>query len=112
MCSSDLGWPRSLANRAEALVRGVRVPVVGNVAMDAIMLDVTDVPGAAVTVDDEVTLIGRQGDDEITANDLARARGTISREVVTALSRRLPRVYDAAAGISGVRTLVREVRRA
>jgi alanine racemase len=99
------GWPRSLSNRAEALVRGVRAPIVGNVAMDAVMVDVTDVPGAPVSVDDEFVLLGRQGDEQITAADLARARTTNSWEVVTAMSRRLPRVYDAAAGAVGVRTL-------
>ena len=106
------GWPRALSNRAEALVRGHRVPILGNVAMDAVMADVTDVPGLPVTVDDEFVLIGRQGDDAITAGDVALTRGTISREVVTGLSRRLPRVYDAAAGVAGIRTLVSEGRRA
>ena len=100
------GWPRSLSNRTEALVRGVRVPQVGNVAMDATMIDVTDVPGPPVTTADEVVLIGRQGDEAITVADLARLRTTNSWEVVTAMSRRLPRVYDAAAGPVGVRSLV------
>ncbi|MEO7663559.1 MAG: alanine racemase, partial [Candidatus Limnocylindrales bacterium] len=100
------GWSRSLSNRAEALVRGRRVPLVGNVAMDAVMADVTDVPGSPVGVDDEFTLIGRQGGDEITAADVARARTTNSWEVVTAMSRRLPRVYHAGSGPEGVRTLV------
>jgi alanine racemase len=99
------GWPRSLSNNAQALVRGVRVPLVGNVAMDACMFDVTDVPGAPVTVDDEFVLLGAQGDDRITAGDLARARTTNSWEVVTGTSRRLSRVYDASAGAVGVRTL-------
>ncbi len=100
------GWPRELSNRAEALVRGSRVPLVGNVAMDAIMADVTDVPGPPVTVDDEFVLIGRQGAEAIWPGDLARTRTTISREVATNLSRRLPRVYHAAAGLTGVRTLL------
>jgi alanine racemase len=99
------GWPRSLSNRAEALVRGVRVPLVGNVAMDASMFDVTDVPGPPVGVDDEFVLLGRQGRETITAGDLARARTTNSWEVVTTSSRRLPRVYDAPAGVVGARTL-------
>jgi alanine racemase len=99
------GWPRSLSNRADALVRGVRVPIVGNVAMDAVMVDVTDVPGPPVGVDDEFVLLGAQGGDRITAGDLARARTTNSWEVVTAAARRLPRVYDAEAGAVGVRTL-------
>ncbi|MEO5703390.1 MAG: alanine racemase [Candidatus Limnocylindrales bacterium] len=100
------GWPRALSNRASALVRGRRVPLVGTVAMDAVMADVTDVPGLPVSVDDEFVLIGAQGDDRITAAELASARGTISWEVVTALSRRLPRVYHAASVPRETRTLV------
>ena len=100
------GWPRALTNRASALVRGRRVPIVGNVAMDAVMVDVTDVPGPPVTVDDEFVLLGQQGSESITSGELAQARTTISREVVTGLSRRLPRVYHAAAGLTGVRTLL------
>ena len=100
------GWPRSLSNRAEALVRGVRVPLVGNVAMDAVMADVTDVPGPAITPDDEFVLLGRQGDDEISAGDVAQSRTTNSWEVVTTMSARLTRVYHAPAGLTGVRPLV------
>lgn len=100
------GWPRSLSNRADALVRGRRVPLVGNVAMDAVMADVTDVPGDPVTTDDEFVLLGRQGSESIDAADLARLRTTNSWETVTSLSRRLPRVYDAGPGPEGVRTLV------
>jgi alanine racemase len=99
------GWPRSLSNRAEALVRGTRVPVVGNVAMDATMIDVTDVPGRPVDVDDEVVLIGAQGASEIAAAEVARWRTTNSWEVVTAMSGRLTRVYDAPAGLTGSRAL-------
>ena len=91
------GFPRVLSNRAEALVRGRRVPLVGNVAMDAVMADVTDVPGRPVTVDDEFVLIGTQGSQTIALEDLARLRTTNTWETVTALSRRLPRVYHAAA---------------
>ena len=100
------GWPRSLSNRAQALVRGRRVPLVGNVAMDAVMADVTDVPGSPVGVDDEFVLLGAQGDDRITAAEVAAERGTISWEVVTSLSRRLPRVYHAASLPRETRTLV------
>lgn len=99
------GWRRVLTDRASALVRGVRVPLVGRVAMDAIMADVTGVPGAPVTEDDEFVLLGCQGDLCITAHDLASACGTISYEVVTAMSRRLARVYHAAGSVVGVRTL-------
>ncbi len=100
------GWSRALSNRADALVRGGRVPLVGNVAMDAVMADVTDVPGPPVTVADEFVLIGRQGQVEIAAADVARARTTNTWEVVTAMAQRLPRVYHAASGPVAVRTLV------
>jgi alanine racemase len=100
------GWPRALSNRAEVLVRGGRAPLVGNVAMDAIMADVTDVPGEAVTVRDEFVLIGEQGGERIGVADVARARETNSWEVVTSLAARLPRVYHAASVPRETRTLV------
>ena len=87
----------------EALVRGRRVPLVGTVAMDAVMADVTDVPG--ITPEDEFVLLGRQGDEEITAEQLARARNTIPWEVATGMSYRLPRVYHAGSVLMGMRTL-------
>ena len=99
------GWPRSLSNRAEALVRGLRVPLVGNVAMDGVMADVTDVPGPPVDAADEFVLIGAQEGDGITATDIAAARGTNSWEVLTGLSARLPRVYHAASVPRELRTL-------
>ncbi len=100
------GWARALSNRADALVRAVRAPIVGNVAMDAVMVDVTDVPGPEVGVDDEFVLIGRQGTASISAADVALARGTNTWEVVTTMARRLPRVYHAASGPVAVRSLV------
>jgi len=100
------GWPRSLSNRASALVRGRRVPIVGNVAMDAITVDVTDVPGPPVDIGDEFVLLGRQGDLSIDAGELALTRTTNSWEVVTAMSGRMPRVYHSAAGPLVVRTLM------
>ena len=105
------GWPRSLSNRTAALVRGRRVPLVGNVAMDAVMADVTDVGGPPVTVDDEFVLIGAQGDAAIPVTELAALRATNSWEVVTGMSARLPRVYHAPSGPRGIRTLVMEKHR-
>jgi alanine racemase len=99
------GWRRALSDRADALVRGVRVPLVGRVAMDAVMADVTGVPGAPVTEDDEFVLLGTQATERITALELASACGTISYEIVTGMSRRLARVYHAAGSASGARTL-------
>jgi alanine racemase len=99
------GWPRALSNRAEALVRGHRVPLVGTVAMDAVMADVTDLPGPPVTLDDEFVLIGRQAGAEISVAQVAQARTTISWEVVSGMARRLPRVYHAGLVPLSVRTL-------
>ena len=100
------GWRRFLSDSSTALVRGVRVPLVGRVAMDAVMADVTDVPGEPVTERDEFVLLGEQGRERITARDLAAAGGTISYEIVTGMSRRLPRVYHAAGSPVETRTLV------
>jgi alanine racemase len=99
------GWHRVLTGAASALVRGIRVPLVGRVSMDAVMADVTDVPGDPVDEDDEFVLIGRQGAARITAYEVASAGGTISYEVVTGVSRRVARVYHAAGSVAGLRTL-------
>ena len=102
------GLHRAWTSRVQALVRGHAVPVVGTVAMDAIMADVTDVPPPPVTVDDEFVLLGQQGTRTITAADLARAGTTISWEVLAGMARRLPRVYYAAARAVGLRTLTED----
>ena len=99
------GWSRALSNRASALVRGRRVPLVGNVAMDAVMADVTDVPGPPGRRDDEFVLIGRDGGERITALDLAQARTTNTGRSSPGWLGALPRVYHAAAGPVGLRTL-------
>ncbi len=99
------GWSRRLSNRAVAIVRGELVPLVGNVAMDAVMADVTDVPGRPVDETDEFVLLGAAGGHRISAASMARERTTNTWEVVTGMARRLPRVYHAAAGPVGLRTL-------
>ncbi len=85
------GYPRTLSNNADVLVRGRRCPIVGLVSMDAITIDVTDVPG--VQIGDEAVLIGAQGEERITVEELAARAGTIVEEIVARLTRRLPRVY-------------------
>jgi alanine racemase len=85
------GYSRLLSNRAEVLVRGRRARIVGRICMDQCMVDVTHIPG--VQVGDEVVLIGKQGDEEITADELAERMGTINYEVVTILGKRIPRIY-------------------
>ena len=92
----------------DPLVRGQRVPVVGTVAMDAVMVDVTNVPGPPVTVDDEFTLIGQQGDEAIGAAEVAQWGNTISHEIFTAMSARVPRVYYAAAKAVELRQVASE----
>jgi alanine racemase len=100
------GWTRLAWQGASALVRGRRVPLVGTVAMDAVAADVTDVPGVGPA--DEFVLLGAQAGDRITAGELARLRTTISWEVLTSMAYRLPRVYHAETGPTGVRTLAGE----
>lgn len=85
------GYDRLLSNRGVALVRGQRVPVVGRVSMDLITLDVTDVD--VVAVGDPVVLLGRQGNEEVTAEEIAGLTGTISYEVFCAVSSRVPRLF-------------------
>jgi alanine racemase len=85
------GFSRLFSNNAEVLVRGRRVPVVGRVCMDLTMLDVTD--AGNVSEDDEVVLLGRQGDDEITATELSSRINTIPYDIVTSLGMRARREY-------------------
>jgi len=87
------GFRRAPANGGAVLIHGRRAPLVGRVAMDQCMVDVTAIPG--VRQGDEVVLIGRQGEDELTAEAVAERLGTISYEVVAALLARVPRVSRA-----------------
>ena len=85
------GVPRNLGLAGgEVLIGGRRHPIAGVVTMDQLMVDVGDPP---VEAGDEVVLIGRQGDEEITATDWAERLGTISYEVVTGIGARVPRTY-------------------
>jgi alanine racemase len=87
------GYPRHVRG-AEALLGGQRVPLVGAVCMDMLMIDVTDLPAAAL--DGPVTLIGRDGAEEITVDDLARWAGTVNYEILCGISKRVPRVLRDA----------------
>jgi alanine racemase len=84
------GYRRSLGNKASALLRGRRVPVIGFVTMDMTMLDVTD---HGCSVGDLVTFIGRDGESRITVGDVADAGGFSPYEILTGLRGRLPRLY-------------------
>lgn len=85
------GYGFILSNRGEALVRGKRVPIVGRISMDMCTVDVTDIPGCGIG--DEVVLLGKQGDEYISANEIAEKANTISYEVLCALGKRAPRVF-------------------
>jgi alanine racemase len=85
------GVHRARSNRGHALVRGRRAPLIGVVSMDAITLDVTDVPG--VVVGDVATLIGEDRDESITAEQVAEWSNTISYEVLTSIGPRVERRY-------------------
>jgi alanine racemase len=87
----DDGYLRSLSNRASVLVRGERCPVVGRVCMKALMVDVSDVDGVAIG--DEAILLGEQGDEIITIEELAGWGGTISYELLCLLGRRNQRSF-------------------
>jgi alanine racemase len=85
------GYNRLFSNNADVLVNGKRVPVIGRVCMDLTMTDLTDVKG--VKKDDEVVIIGRQGNESITAEELAFRSNTISYEILTTLGGRSKRTY-------------------
>lgn len=86
------GYLRCLTNRGQVLIGGSRAPVVGRVTMDMTMADVTDLP--QVKAGDEVVLIGSQGKDTITADEVAAWADTINYEIYCALSSRVPRYYS------------------
>ena len=85
------GYSRALSNRGEVLIRERKAPVVGVVCMDLVMIDVTDIPG--VGLGDEAILMGSQGSEVITAEDIAEKMSTISYEFLCGIGPRIPRVY-------------------
>jgi alanine racemase len=85
------GYSRHLSNKGEVLIRGRRAPVVGRVCMDFMMVDVTELP--KVSLGDEVILMGRQGRQQITAEEIAEKINSISYEVLCLIGKRIPRIY-------------------
>lgn len=85
------GFPRPYSAKGKAIVNGVFAPLAGTICMDQCMLDVTHVP--YVRPGDEVTIMGKDGIYEITADDIASATGTINYEILCAFGQRLPKVY-------------------
>ena len=97
------GLFRSLGERGRLVVGGRALPFAGRVCMDLVMLDVTDLP--EVRERDEVVVIGAQGNARQTADDIAAALGTLNYEIVTAISRRVPRRYHRGGKVVAQRTL-------
>lgn len=85
------GYPRSLSNKGYVLIRGHKAPVVGRVCMDQLMVDVTDIPGASMG--DEAVLIGTQGDETITMEELGDLSGRFNYELACDINSRVPRIY-------------------
>lgn len=85
------GYSRLLSDQGEVLIKGKRCSVVGRVCMDQIMVDVTDL--SALSLEDEVVIVGTQGSETVSVDELAQKKGTISYEVVCGISSRVPRLY-------------------
>ncbi len=85
------GYKRCLSDKADVLIRGRRARQIGTICMDQMMIDLSNVPDAEVG--DDVVLLGRQGEDAITADELADIAGTISYEILLSISERVPRIY-------------------
>ncbi len=85
------GFDRILSSKGHMLVKGVRAPIIGQVCMDLTMIDVGHIPDVAL--EDEVVIMGRQGDEEITADEIAGHAGTINYEIVSSLTSRVPKIY-------------------
>ncbi len=98
------GYPRVLSNIGEVLVKGIRVPIVGTVCMDLIMIDVTHVKG--VKIGDVVTLIGKDGTEQITAEECAKKSHTIVYEITSGIGPRVARVYKHNDRFISVRNLL------
>jgi len=86
------GYRRNLSGKFYVLIRGRRAPILGRVCMDQMMVDVTDIPD--VTPRDQVVLVGRSGDEEITMEQIAAAADSFNYEFVCGISRRVPRIYS------------------
>lgn len=91
------GYPRSLSGKGDVLIRGRRAPILGRVCMDQFMVDVSDIPG--VLEGDEVTLIGKDGAEEITMEELGAVSGRFNYELACDLGKRIPRVYYKDKGV-------------
>lgn len=95
-CGYGDGYHRSATGKASVIIRGQKAPVVGRICMDQMMADVTDIPG--VIPGDSVILLGEEGEERLTAEDLASAAGTISYEILLAATDRVKRIQKTDNG--------------
>lgn len=96
------GYPRSLSNKGYVLIKGQKAPIIGRICMDQLMVDVTEIP-ETVKVGDSVTLIGRDGNLIITAEELGDLSGRFNYELVCDLGNRIPRIYYKDGEIKEIR---------
>ena len=85
------GIRRTMSNRGKVLINGQFAPIVGRICMDQFMVDVTDIPNVKIL--DEVVIIGRQGNNEITVEEVAELSESFNYEIICAITNRVPRKY-------------------
>ena len=95
------GYPRNLSGRGEVLIHGKRAKILGRVCMDQFMVDLTGIPEAKEG--DLVTLIGRDGEEEITMEEIAEISGGFHYEIPCLIGKRVPRVYVKNGKVLGIR---------
>lgn len=99
------GYPRLLSSRSQVLIKGQRAPILGRICMDQCMVDVTDIKGD-VEPGEEVVLIGSEGGDKISVEEIAKLAGTINYEITCGISKRVPRVYIRDGKIRKIKNLL------
>ena len=87
------GYRRNLSGKFHVLIRGKKAPILGRICMDQLMVDVTDIPGAALN--DQVVLVGKSGEETITMEEISAAADSFNYEFVCGISRRVPRIYTS-----------------
>ena len=100
-CGYADGYPRCASEKAEVLIHGMRAKILGRICMDQMMADITDIPEART--EDEVVLMGIDGEERITAEDIAKWAGTISYEILLSAGSRVERIFSESETVGGGR---------
>lgn len=101
------GYSRLLSNQGQVLIRGQRVPIVGRICMDHLMVNVSSIPGARRG--DEVVLYGRQGEEQVTVEEAAGMIGTINYEILCAINKRVPRFYFRDGKLASIQDFAKNI---